>query len=241
MRAKNEFQGKNVKAAIAKACKKLRQKEEELQYEILSHGSSGIFGLAGAKKAKIRIKSNDSNGNQKKQERKEENLVEDIKTAPIDAPGNHFANEDAVHLGEDVLNRIVHSISKNTEISVENNSERINFKVKGDKAAILIGKKGQTLDAIQLLVEKIINKHNDKRIRVQVDIEDYLKNRRENLRNLARRLSKKAKKLNKSMSLGQMNAADRRTVHLALKDDPGVRTVSRGNGYIKKIFIFPKD
>jgi spoIIIJ-associated protein len=73
-----------------------------------------------------------------------------------------------------------------------------------------------------------------------VDIEGYLETRKENLENMALRLAEKSKKIGKPISLGQMNAYDRRTVHLALKDFPEVITRSRGEGRLRKLVIFPK-
>jgi spoIIIJ-associated protein len=114
------------------------------------------------------------------------------------------------------------------------------FNVNGGNAGILIGKRGQTLDAIQTIIEKVVNKRNQNRIRVLVDIEGYLETRKENLENMALRLAEKSKKIGKPISLGQMNAYDRRIVHIALKDFPEVLTRSRGEGRLRKLVIFPK-
>ena len=104
----------------------------------------------------------------------------------------------------------------------------------------MIGKHGQTLEAIQSIVEKIINKRNQHRIRVEVDVEGYLENRRNNLERQAARLAEKCKRIGKPVAVGQMNAHDRRIVHLALKDDKAVRTQSIGEGYLRKLMIFPQ-
>jgi spoIIIJ-associated protein len=148
--------------------------------------------------------------------------------------------EDPVDIGRQVLQRIIDAITTDAKISVEQDSERIFFNVNGGNAGILIGKRGQTLDAIQAIVEKVINKHKENRTRVLVDIEGYLETRRENLENLAMRLAEKSKRTGKPMSLGQMNAYDRRIVHIALKDNPDVQTRSRGEGPLRKLVIFPK-
>ena len=150
--------------------------------------------------------------------------------------------KDPLDLGRSVLQRIIDSITSDASITVEEDSDRILFNVAGGNAAVLIGKRGQTLEAIQSLVKKVVNKHNnnDKRIRVQVDIEGYLETRRVNLERLAERLAEKSKRIRKPISMGQMSAHDRRIIHLALKDDPDVRTKSRGEGYMRKIVIFPQ-
>jgi len=123
---------------------------------------------------------------------------------------------------------------------VKEGSGRIQYDIKGDDAAILIGKRGQTLEAIQYLIEKIVNRNHKNRIRVKVDIEGYLENRRNSLRQLAVRMAKKAKRTGKPESVGQMNAHDRRIVHLALKNDNDIRTQSMGEGFYRKLVIFPK-
>jgi spoIIIJ-associated protein len=73
-----------------------------------------------------------------------------------------------------------------------------------------------------------------------VDIEGYLETRKENLESMAIRLAEKSKKIGRPISLGQMNAYDRRIVHIALKDFPEVLTRSRGEGRLRKLVIFPK-
>jgi spoIIIJ-associated protein len=105
---------------------------------------------------------------------------------------------------------------------------------------MLIGKRGQTLEAIQYLVEKIVNKQNEHRVRVLVDVEGYLKTRKSNLQKLAAKMAEKAQKTQKPVTIGQMNAYDRRTVHLHLKSNSAVRTQSVGEGYYRKLIIFPK-
>ena len=248
-----EFSAKNVDKAIEKACGELNLTSDKFRYDILSHGSSGIFGLAGLKKAKIRVhlpeKSEDPD-----LELEVSGTTEKIADETILSSDQSCQDDNAEHiqpaefeekpldLGRSVLQRIVDSITADAEISAEENSGRLCYNVNGGNAGIIIGKKGQTLDAIQSLVEKIVNKqnpHNDK-IRIQIDVEGYLETRKNNLEKLAERLADKSKRIRKPISLGQMSAYDRRIVHLALKDDPDIRTKSRGEGYMRKLVIFPQ-
>ena len=252
-----EFEGKNVEKALEKASEKFDIPKDQLQYDILSYGSSGIFGLAGSKKARIRIKFSeastqsvsDDHEHHKEDQKSSEvagQLVKDSENAPegetSDDQQLYTFPENPLDLGRSVLQRIVDAITTEAKISMEEDSDRISFKVVGGNAALLIGKRGQTLEAIQSLVDKVVNKHNhnNDRIRIQVDIGDYLATRRGNLERMAVRLAEKSKRIAKPISLGQMNAHDRRIVHLALKDDPDVETKSRGEGYLRKLVIFPK-
>ncbi len=253
-----EFEGKNVDQALEIASKKLNTPIKEIKYDILNHGSSGIFGLVGVKKAKIRVISNHYDSEDTKAQARD--LVKDAfkleepkeqkesqhKTKPAEEKAVAEEGEVQVHFqdaaadGERVLRKIADFITENTTISVEFQRERIVFKVEGGNSGLLIGKRGQTLEAIQYLVEKIVNKRNGQRVRVLVDVEGYLETRRNNLIKMASRMAEKAAKNNKPVTIGQMNAYDRRIVHLHLKDNQGVRTQSVGEGYYRKLVIFPK-
>jgi spoIIIJ-associated protein len=266
MPASLEFKAKNVDKAVEKASAELKLPKKELKYEVLSYGSSGIFGLSGTKKAKIRVKlPKDSLAKEPQEQAAEINDMDKSPPAP-DASGQSEATgasmvtddeegvvkensedrpsfsltDDSVEMGRLVLQRIVGAITAEANISVEQNADRLFYKVNGENAGILIGKRGQTLDAIQTIVEKVVNKRNQNRIRVLVDIEGYLQSRKENLESMAIRLAEKSKKIGRPISLGQMNAYDRRIVHIALKDFPEVLTRSRGEGRLRKLVIFPK-
>jgi spoIIIJ-associated protein len=252
-----EFKGKNIEKALEKASAKLKIPKNEIKYDILSYGSSGIFGLAGTKKARIRVNLTHETENMESDAVGETEVpaanAAVVPENPAEGPGaaenqagrypasDRFLQE-AIEIGRGVLQRIVDEITSDAQITVGMDSERVQYNVAGGNPAILIGKRGQTLEAIQSLVEKVVNKHraNDNRIRVQVDIEGYLETRRENLEQLAHRLAEKAQRIRKPISMGHMSAHDRRIVHLALKDNPRVNTKSRGEGYLRKLVIFPK-
>lgn len=252
-----EFEGKNVEKALDKASKQLNIAKDQLEYDILSYGSSGIFGLAGTKKARIRVNlaevlpgavSETSTFDQEIEmpvETFDNSAMADREFAAADHSGGQqlfIFPKDPLDLGRSVLQRIIDAITSDASITVDEDPDRILFNVVGGNAGVLIGKRGQTLEAIQSLVEKVVNKHNDNdnRIRVRVDIEGYMKTRRVNLERLAARLAEKSKRIGKPISLGQMSGHDRRIIHLALEDDPDVITKSRGEGYLRKLVIFPK-
>ena len=246
-----EYEGKNVDKAVKKACEQLHLTQDEIKYEVLSCGSSGIFGFAGAKKARILVhmpEKAEETQNETAGAVPAEDLsaTEELSSEGEDTPDERIYDfpNNPLGLGRSVLQRIVDSITADAEISAQEESDRIFFKFFGGNAALLIGKKGQTLEAIQSLVEKIVNKHHNNnhnnKIRVQVDVEGYLETRKANLEKLAARLADKSKRIRKPISLGQMSAYDRRIVHMALKGDPGIRTKSRGEGYMRKLVIFPK-
>jgi spoIIIJ-associated protein len=251
-----EFEGKDVEQAIKKACDALNITKDKLKHDVISYGSTGIFGLVGARKAKIRVKPPGHLHHRGKKPVSEKPLlkatVKDEPSKPVsiketttedlkqDGIKTDAFSEDSVAIGRDALRRIVDCITDGATISVEQDEEKTLFRIEGGVSALLIGKHGQTLEAIQYLVEKTVNKHSEERMRIQVDVEGYLNDRQASLQKLVERLAKKAKQTGKPVTIGQMNAYDRRIVHLTLKDDNKVRTKSIGNGYIKKLMIFPR-
>ncbi len=235
-----EFQGKNVDKALEKASVELNVPVEKLNYEIVSYGSSGIFGLVGVKKAKIKVKIDGG-------EEISVTTHEEAKKQAISLVNDAFEIKEsdqklnqALELGQEALKMIVNKISREATVKGYSKDKKIYLEVSGGNSGVLIGKHGQTLDAMQYLVEKIVNKANDRRVRVQVDVEGYLENRKSNLRRLASRMADKAKRIRKPVTIGQLNAYDRRIIHLHLKDNRSVRTQSIGEGYYRKLMILPR-
>ena len=246
-----EFEGKNVKKAIHRASETLNIPKEKLDHEVISYGSTGIFGLVGTKKAKIRVTLPASDNYKSPVEAALEEIEnqpteseapDDCQLVPddVEAPVVEEIDADALQKGLDALKTLVDFITDGTEIHMEQRGSRILYRVEGGNAGILIGKRGKTLEALQYMIEKIVNKNSDKRIYVRVDIGGYLEKRKQNLTRLAFRMADKAQQTGKPTTLNQMNAQDRRIIHLALKDRSGVRTQSVGEGHVRKLVIIPK-
>jgi spoIIIJ-associated protein len=240
MTSYKEFEGKNIEQAVKKACGKLNIDKEKITYKVVSYGSTGIFGLAGRKKAKIRVSATEP----KKPEEKAEDRPEEKKDYKRNSKvyyenETNETKEKQIQIGKEVLQKIIDSITVDAKIEITEKSEKILYNVVGGNSALLIGKRGKTLEAIQLIVEKVINKKNEKRTRTIVDIEGYKEKRISYLKSLAKRLAEKCKRFGKPMSLGEMNAHDRRIIHITLKSDKGVSTKSKGEGGLRKIVIFP--
>lgn len=250
-----EFEDKNLKAAVKKAAKVLKVPEEKLKYEVMSYGSTGIFGLVGAKKAKIRVvTSKNEKGGVKPQPVKGEapKKTKEKKKAPEKAPEepaeipaeteekNENEATEAVELGRSVIQRIIDKITDDAAVQIENKDEGVVYHVEGGKTALIIGKRGQTLEAIQYLVDRVINKNSEKRIRFQIDVAGYLENKKANLEQRALHLAEKVKKTGKPVTVGELNVYDRKIIHICLKEDRDVRTQSMGSGFYRKLVIFPK-
>ncbi len=115
----------------------------------------------------------------------------------------------------------------------------IYLEVSGDKRGILIGKHGHTLESLQFLINRMVNKRLKEPVRVILDINDYRKRRADNLKKMATRLGEKVKTVGHGLTIGPFNAHDRRIIHIALKEDPFLRTESLGEGEMKRIKIIP--
>ena len=112
--------------------------------------------------------------------------------------------------------------------------------VRGDQKGTLIGKHGQTLDSLQMIINRMVNKRLKGVSRLALDVDDYRKRRAENLSAMALRLGEKARRMGCAITAGPLNARDRRIIHVALNDDPSLRTESLGEGEMKKIMIVPE-
>ena len=109
--------------------------------------------------------------------------------------------------------------------------------MKGENMGILIGKRGQTLDSLQYLANRVANKHQSGYVRVKLDTEDYRRRRKETLENLAKNIASKVKRTRKTVSLEPMNPYERRIIHSALQSDPAVSTHSEGEEPYRRVVV----
>ncbi len=125
-------------------------------------------------------------------------------------------------------------------IAVNCGSRQIVYTVSGGDPAALIGKRGQTLEAIQYLLKKIVNKSAEDRTRIVVDIAGHAEKRQNDLQALASRFAEKACQNGQCVTVGRFSPQDRKIIHLALKNDRRVKTQSKGEGYLKKLVVMPR-
>jgi spoIIIJ-associated protein len=148
--------------------------------------------------------------------------------------------QESIDLGAEAVQKMIDLITDEATVNAEPNRDKLLLKVSGGNSGILIGRKGQTLEAMQFLADKIVNRKSEARVRVKVDIEGYMEARKTNLIQLAHKMADKAKKTGRPATINQMSGQDRRIIHLTLKEDPRVRTQSKGDGYYRRLIILPK-
>ena len=233
-----EVEGKSKNDAIDKAARELNVPAKEIGIEVLSDSSRGFLGLMGGRKVKIRAWS--------KQESREklQDDMQEIKEVLSVVSGSSEKQEEPesskANKAKDVLQDLIAWLSDSASVEIkEENSERIRLEIFGDKTGLLIGKRGQTLDALQFLVNKMVNRSAEAVKRIEVDMEHYRKRREQTLRNMAIRLGQKVKRKRKPVTIEAMNAHDRRIIHLTLKNDRALETRSVGKGEMRKLVIHP--
>jgi spoIIIJ-associated protein len=142
----------------------------------------------------------------------------------------------------DVLRNLLTRMGLEAEVVASEDVERVTLEVKGEETGLVIGKKGQTLDALQYLVNKIVSQglpEDAEGKPINVDAEGYRGRRAESLIELAHRLAEKAKRTGRPVEAEPMSAADRRVIHVALAEMEGVSTQSEGEGIYRHLVVIP--
>lgn len=251
-----EKSAKTVEDALKAALKELGVSENEVHYEVIEEASKGFLGIIGTKPAKIRVtlKENDAaeesqnkamNSTNKSNEQiavtekkigvKKETITKKNEQLPANT------NTDMIiGAAEKFLQDIFKHMNLNVKIESKELEEGQMLNLYGENLGVLIGKHGQTLDALQYLVNLAANRHQRQRIHFIIDVENYRGRRTETLQNLAKTLADKAVRLNQDVRLEPMNRHERKVIHTALQDNDSVSTYSVGEDPSRYIIISPK-
>lgn len=241
-----EKTGKTIDNAITDALIELGATTEEVDIEILEKGSKGFLGL-GAKEARVRVTLKEISNTQDnlKSAIKEdvlveikENLKQDKEEVKVDVHVDVNINE-AVELAKSFLDSVLKEmgIEATFETNVEN--DRVYLNISGEKMGMVIGKRGDTLDALQYLTNIVVNKGRNEYVKIMLDTENYRSRREETLRKVAYKFAKKATQTKKPVILEPMNPYDRRIIHSALQDSHHVKTHSEGKEPFRRVVITP--
>lgn len=255
---------KTVEDAIEEGLKQLGISREEAVVHVVEQPSSGLFGLIRKKDAVVDISVKEAgvpeedvpenvdypeNG----PEMNDDDTAENEETAEEEPRENHkkhtaeelpFVEEDQAVVAEEAkkfLTGVFASMNLDVQMEKMMNEERILFNLHGDGLGILIGKHGQTLDALQYLTNLAAGKNFRRRYFVLLDVEGYRERRRQTLESLAHRLAGKVKRTGEEVKLEPMPAGERRIIHLALQRDYAVTTDSEGETPYRCVVIRPKN
>lgn len=231
------FLGIGMKQAVIKARKKVvvEEKKEIEEVEIPKEEPVKEYSKKEPKKKNI---SKDRKEKKEKKEKHDEPVKEssaaekkEVELAKIE-PQTIEACEKFIY---DVLNAMDMKDVKVTSTVDEEGA--LSIDMEGSNMGILIGKRGQTLDSLQYLTNRVANKMQDGYVRVKLDTEDYRRRRKETLENLAKNIASKVKRTRRTVSLEPMNPYERRIIHSALQSDPAVSTHSEGEEPYRRVVV----
>jgi len=149
-------------------------------------------------------------------------------------------NVDVVAKAKELLDGVLERMGIEAEVSASEQEDRILLDIASEEVDRIIGRRGQTIDALQHVVGKMLSRYRPERGKpVSVDADGYRDRHIEKLESLAQRMGEKAQESGTSVDLNPMNAYDRRIIHMALKDVEGVRTESEGEGQDRHVVVIP--
>ena len=224
-----------IDEAIEQGLADLGLSREAVDIEILDEGTKGLFGL-GTRQARVllTIKGDAEPAS---------------KVVAVDLEeSSHPADEDqALQVARDTVAELLEKMKVTAEVSASfiedddyNGRKPILVEIHGDDLSILIGRKAETLNALQYITSLIVGKELGRSVPLSVDVEGYRTRRKEQLKQLAHQLADQVVQTGRSQALEPMSPSERRTIHIELRDHPEVYTESAGNGDHRKVVIYLK-
>ena len=258
-----EYTAKSVEEALEKALNEMMLTRDDIDYEVVQQPSKGFLGF-GQKEAVVRVSKKVIEAvkvNPVKEEIPvveveqneiieeafdssfeidlEEELEENVQDEVVSKVDKKEAFEIAEEKGRAFLAKIFDEMKLDVVIDVKEKGGYLVFDLKGENLGILIGRRGDTLDSLQFLLNLVINEKNNAKVKGIIDIENYRAKREETLIGLGHKLAAKARKTGQKVVLEPMNPQERRIIHMALQNDKRVTTYSEGEEPYRKVVIEP--
>jgi spoIIIJ-associated protein len=240
-----EAEGDTIDAAINAALASLGVTRDRVEIEILANATRGLFGIGGRKarvKATVRaplsadvVPEPLATSREVRRVVTPDAGVEESATLAV-AP---VLDSATIEHARQILQDIVERVGVSAQASARTDADRVVLELTGDASGILIGRRGQMLDALEYLVNRIVSRDEGAATHISIDSENYRARRRTALEDLARRMAEQAKKKRKQVALNPMSPRDRRIVHMVLQGERGLTTRSSGKGYYRKLIIIP--
>ena len=247
---------KTVEDALTEASIELGLASTDIDYEVIEKGSAGFLGI-GAKQAVITAwkKVAEKPKKEKKPEKKVEKKVEEkpvevkevkeVKETPVEeveVPEKEEKLAEVEPQTKEACEKFLTDVLKSMDMEVKLTSVidedgALSINMEGENMGILIGKRGQTLDSLQYLTNRVANKMQDGYVRVKLDTENYRERRKETLENLAKNIAHKVKRTKRAVSLEPMNPYERRIIHSALQADKYISTHSEGEEPYRRVVV----
>jgi len=262
MTEKREFYAANVEDAVAKAATRLGIDRNDLSYRVVDQGNSGFLGI-GARDARIEVDAPSDAGDEEPgapEPAAEVPPIEEGAVAgntaeadvigedpqPVEADIAPAPQEDAEEIPQEAVDEteerataLLAAMGFGARVEVYDAGGFVAVDVSTEDTALFIGQKGETIDALQYLINASINRTRTSRVRIVLDAEGYRQRRVEALQGMAHRSARRALREARPIELPPMNPAERRVVHLFLRDNPKVTTESEGAGDSRRVLISP--
>lgn len=245
-----------VEEATEKGLTELGLPIEAVEIEVLDEGSRGLFGL-GTRQARIRLtvitaEAGDLPQAPAAQEVEEEDEeIEAEAPAEVEAPSptrQKFEADLTLEIAQQVVSELLEQMKINAEVitSYGEKDEKsgivpVMADIQGNDLSVLIGKRSETLNALQFIARQIVSKELGNPVTLVIDVEGYRTRRERQLRQLASRMADQAIKTGRKQTLEPMNPAERRIIHMELRNNPDVNTQSSGEEPYRKVTIYPKE
>jgi spoIIIJ-associated protein len=230
-----------VEEALERGLADLGLTEDAVNVEVLDTGSKGLFGLGG-RQVRVRITVKNSTSDQPKIS----TPSNPSENRQIENPSTDDEQMKLIDLTESVVSELLFKMKVTAQVSAhqgemdEDGRQPIFVDIRGSDLGILIGRKAEILNALQYVINLIVSKQMEHWVQVIVDVEGYRSRREKQIRQMASRMADQAIKSGKRQILEPMNAAERRLVHLELRNYPDVVTQSIGEDPARKVTISPK-
>lgn len=223
-----EKTGRNEEEALALALKELGLDRDDVSVEVVERAKSGFLGI-GASPAKIRVSYEVAD--------EPEVCAAVAEEEPAQEPVPQDEDPQYAQV-RSFLSGLLERMGVKAEIKLSpRDNGGVNVELSGSGMGAIIGRRGETLDAIQHLTNYVVNKGSEKHLHVSVDAENYRSKREESLTRLAEKMAEKAIKYKRSMALEPMNSYERHVIHTALQNYEGVTTSSTGEEPNRRVVV----
>jgi len=232
-----EFTGKTLEDAKAAAAQELGCDAETLQVEVLEEEKGGFLGLFKSVKIRVGYEASEVASAGDAADIAAEILSEVSDAA--DAAVSDATGEAPTDVAVDFICKILDAMGLSAEVSAEVNEEEGNIyiDIEGTDMGSLIGKRGQTLDALQYLTSLAVNRACNQYYKIKLDTENYRERRKSTLENLAKNIAVRVRRTRRNVALEPMNPYERRIIHAALQGDRYVETHSEGEEPYRKVIV----
>lgn len=238
-----EFNAATVEGAVEKASEVLGVDPNELSYEIVDTGSAGFMGM-GARDARIVVGHADTDDEPEPVLTPEDHDYSSHSEASPEIDGaagedKPEASEDLIQEIEAFLSPVVEAMSFDARIDVYDAGQYVAADVSTEETGLFIGQKGETIDALQYLLNVSVYRDRPFVKKIVIDSEGYRQRRIEAIQGMAHRMARRAVRERRSIELPPMNPTERRVVHLFLQENSSVTTASEGSGENRRVTVFP--